>query len=326
MEVPEVFNIPGALFTLMGNGSKFPPIIPPEKWQYRENGHTYEEALNHFGNVGFMAGSPLGEDLVSIGLDQDNLEVFQDIALPPTTTWQTRPGRLGMLFTCSGGLADLRAEYDKKPDLAQFKFFKAGVGVGELKLERTYQVIPNSWKYLDPEDGGMRVDYKMTDTRSPAYVDVYALMHTIMDIPGVSLKIKGNKPKTGKLTALKSAPIEAKPEYVPIVVSERPVDDEEARSKSYAISALLSELGATEHAPVHTRFDQVYASGAALGEFIGGGLLPEKETFNALVEAGEKSGLNRYECIKSARNGIEQGKKHPRKMPRPTTTTTEART
>lgn len=298
----------------MDGGSKYPPC--EEGWQLPGHGHTYEEALAHPGNVGFIAGSPLGEDLVSIGLDQDNLEVFQDIALPPTTTWQTRPGRLGMMFTCSGGLADLRTEYNKKPDLAQFKFFKDGHGVGELKIERTYQVIHNSWKYLDPEDGGYRVNYKMTDTRSPAYIDVYALMNTILEIPGVSLTVKGNKPK-----AVKPAPIAS----VPVKVDYRPVAVTNQTSSPYALAALLTELGLTERAAKGARFDQVYASGAALGEFIGGGLLPEVQTFNSLVEAGCKAGLETGECIKSAKNGIAKGKTNPRKMPRPTTTTTEGR-
>ena len=224
-----------------------------------------------------------------------------------------------MLFTCSGGLADLRTEYNKKPDLAQFHFYKDGRGVGELKIERTYQIIPNSWKYLDPEDGGYRVDYKMTDTRSPAHVDVYALMNTIMEIPGVSLTVKGIKPKAVKPASIASVPVKAN--YRPVAVTNQ-------TSSPYALAALLTELGLTERAGKGARYDQVYASGAALGEFIGGGLLPEAQTFNALVEAGCKAGLETGECIKSAKNGIARGKMHTREMPRPTTTTTdpEART
>jgi len=322
MEVPKVFDLPGATFTLMQVGIKFPPCIPVSGWQLPENGHTYKEALEHNGNVGFRAGSRLGEDLVTIGLDEDNLAVFQDISLPPTTTWETRPGRLGMLFTCSGGFADLRQEYNKKPDLAQFKFYKDGKGVGELKLERTYQVIPNSWKYLDPEDGGYRVDYKMTDTRPPAYVDAYALMHTIMELPGVSLTVK---PKTAKATS-KATPRPAPVDHVPVEAVFSPVADDNARSNSYALAALLTELGLTESAAPGSRFEQVYKSGCALGEFVGGGLLPEVQTFNSLVEAGCKAGLETGECIKSAKNGIAKGKTNPRKMPRPTTAPTEART
>lgn len=304
MEVPKVFDLPGATFTLMPVGIKFPPCVPVVGWQLPENGHTYKEALEHKGNVGFRAGSRLGEDLVTIGLDEDNLAVFQDISLPPTTTWETRPGRLGMLFTCSGGFADLRQEYNKKPDLAQFKFYKDGKGVGEFKMERTYQVIPNSWKYLDPEDGGYRVDYKMTDTRPPAYIDAYALMHTIMEIPGVSLKVNGNESHSVKPITVNRVPVKA---------NYSPVADSIANSTSYALAALLAELGATERAQPGARNDQVYASGCALGEFVGGGMLPEVPTFNALVEAGVKSRLERSEAIKSAKNGIAKGKMNPRR-------------
>lgn len=299
MQVPEVFDISLSPFCLMRAGIKFPPI--EEGWQLPGHGHTYQEALAHKGNVGFIAGSTMGEDVITIGLDQDKPELFQDLDIPNTTTWETRPGRLGMLFTCSGGLTDLRAEYNKKPDLAQFKFYEDGVGVGELKLERCYQVIPNSWKYLDPEDGGQRVNYKITDTRSPAHIDVYALMHSIMDIPGISLKMK---PKPVKPVSV--APIVEKAVY-------RPVGNSQPPSTQYALAALLTELGATERAQPGSRFDQVFKSACALGEFIGAGLLPEVPTFNSLIEAAQNAGLTTGEAIKSATNGIAKGKMNPRR-------------
>jgi hypothetical protein len=125
-------------------------------------------------------------------------------------------------------------------------------------------------------------------------------MHSIMEIPGISLSVK---PKP-----IKPAPIAR----VPVEAVNRPVADGIANSTSYALAALLTELGITERAQPGARFDQVYKSGCALGELIGGGMLPEAATFNALVEAGCKSKLDRYECIKSAKNGIAKGKLNPR--------------
>jgi hypothetical protein len=311
MEVPEVFNIPGARFVFMDDGSKYPPC--EAGWQLPGHGHIYEEALAHPGNVGFLAGSQFGEDIISIGLDQDAPEVFQVLSLPPTTTWETRPGRLGMQFVCSGVPAELMAEYGKPADYSQFKFYKDGLGIGELKLERCYQVIPNSWKTLD---SGEVVSYQMVDSRPPAYIDLGALLHSIMDIPGVSLKKNG---KGANSWPSEPASVDAPIIDMAVEPSESPVDDEEARRLAYSSAALLKELGATEQAPESTRYDQVYKSGCALGELIEGGLLPEVPTFNALVEAGVKSGLPTYKVIESATNGINQGKKNPRKMPAPTT-------
>jgi hypothetical protein len=111
------------------------------------------------------------------------------------------------------------------------------------------------------------------------------------------------KPKPVKPVPI--APIVEKAVY-------RPVGNSQPPSTQYALAALLTELGATERAQPGSRFDQVYKSACALGEFIGAGLLPEVPTFNSLIEAAQNAGLTTGEAIKSATNGIAKGKMNPR--------------
>lgn len=298
MEVPKIFDLPGATFTFMAVGEKWPPIIPAKGWQLPENGHSFEETLSYNGNVGFRAGNGY------IGLDLDNPAAFEGLRLSPTTTWESRPGRYGKLFK-GEVLPEVMAKHGKPANHAQFYLFKDGLQVGEIKLQRAYQVIPNSWKFVDPEVGGMRVDYKMVDCIAPTPIDLGTLLSDILALPGLSL-VQRPKAKSASCKPFKT--------YVPLEATNSPLETSVTHGISYACAALLSELDATEHAPASTRFNQVYRSGCALGEFVGAGLLPEGATFNALVEAGETSGLSRYESIKSARNGIAKGKQNPRRI------------
>jgi len=289
MEVPSVFDLPKAAFNFLPEGVKSPPQF---EWQLPKNHHTYQEALAHKGNVGFIAGNGF------IGFDLDDPAAFEGLCLPPTTTWLTRPGRYGKLFK-GEVLPEVMAKHGKPANHAQFYLFKGGLQVGEIKLERAYQIIPDSWKILD---NGKKSYYFMVDCIPPAPIDLGTLLSDILALPGLSLV---QNPKG------RSAPL--KP-YVPAGGAKRLVETSVTNDLSYACAALLSELNATEHAPASTRFNQVYRSGCALGEFVGAGLLPEGATFNALVEAGETSGLSRYESIKSARNGIAKGKQNPRRI------------
>ncbi len=141
-EIPKVFDQPGAAFVLLRSGRKYPPI--QNDWQLPENAHTFEEAQAHKGNVGILAGNG------HIGLDKDDPAAFVALELPITTTWETRPGRLGTWFKCTDVTPYILAEYGKKPDFAQFKLYKNGQPIGELKLQNSYQTIPNSHKFLTP--------------------------------------------------------------------------------------------------------------------------------------------------------------------------------
>jgi hypothetical protein len=139
-DIPGVFDQPGAAFVLLPDGVKFPPV--ERGWQTKP--HTYQEAAAHKGNVGIMAGKGF------IDFDQDDPAAFEGLQLSTTTTWETRPGRLGMLFRVDSSfqVADILKLIGKKPDLAQLILYKDGKKCGEIKLQRTYQVIPPSWKTL----------------------------------------------------------------------------------------------------------------------------------------------------------------------------------
>lgn len=145
VEVPEVFDQPGAAFALLPVGVKFPPI--EDGWQMPEKAHTFHEATAHRGNVGILAGKGY------FGLDQDEPAAFTGLELPASTTWETRPGRLGMWFKVSDNIAEALAGIGKKADQAQLKLHKDGLPVGEVKLQRTYQVIPPLTNSLIPKRG-----------------------------------------------------------------------------------------------------------------------------------------------------------------------------
>jgi hypothetical protein len=294
MQIPQIFNLPAAKFVFMEDGVKFPPC--ESGWQKPENGHTYQDACQHPGNVGFRAGDGY------IGLDLDNPAAFEGLVLPPTTTWETRPGRFGKLFTGTVPV-EVLAFYGKPADHSQFKLYKDGKVMGEIKLERCYQVIPNSWKTLDD---GTVAHYAMVDSIPPAPIDLKTLMADILALPGVSLF---KNPKSDTATCPNATvPVEAL--YVPMETSD-------TRDKAYANAALLSELAKVEGAPESTRYDQVYASGCALGELVGAKLLPYDATARALVEAGVESGLPKHKAIESAKHGMDKGVKNPRKIPAP---------
>ncbi len=180
--VHTTFDQPGAGFVLLRAGVKFPPI--EEGWQKPENAHTFQEATIHAtkgGNVGAIAGNG------HIGLDQDDPTAFEGAELPATTTWETRPGRLGMRFTCKDRTTAVLGKYGKKADQAQIKLYKNGEQVGEVKLERTYQVIPPSWKTLE---NGQRADYKLLHDVPPTEISLDWLLSELQRI-GITFSEKG---------------------------------------------------------------------------------------------------------------------------------------
>lgn len=189
-----IFNQPGiAGFTFMRAGEKFPPR--EEGWQ--KKGHSFEEAIAHIvkgGNVGILASNGY------IGLDQDSPVAFEGLTLPSTTTWETRPGRLGIWFKCNDRTPEVLAKYGfRKPDQAQIKLYDGRriiegyhPHVGEIKLERTYQVIPPSWKEID----GQRVNYRMLEEIPPAEISLDWLLSELLRIGIVfSEKPKDSRPK-----------------------------------------------------------------------------------------------------------------------------------
>lgn len=287
-EIPEVFNKPGAAFVLLPEGIKFPPI--EKRWQ--EKGHSFQEAAAHKGNVGIMAGHGF------IGLDQDDPAAFKGLELPNSTTWETRPGRFGLWFKASDNVVEALAGIGKKADLSQLKLFKDGKPCGEVKLQRTYQVIPPSWKKLED---GTRAAYKLLHDVPPAEIGLASLIADLQAI-GVSFtsKLESNAERL---------------EDMGKKAHQRRAESDEARSRRYALAALESEVGAMESSPIGNRNEQLNRSAFALGQFVAAGVLSEAEVIRDLSRAATNAGLEIEEIRATITSGLEAGAKHPRDIP-----------
>jgi hypothetical protein len=283
--IPPVFNQPGANFVLLLPGEKFPPI--EKEWQ--KKGHSFQEADAHVkkgGNIGVMAGGGY------IGLDEDDPSAFEGLQLPPTTGWETRPGRLGFLLKCSDRNLEVLSKYGLKADQAQIKLFRNGLPIGEIKLERTYQVIPPSSKKID----GQRVDYGMISDDHPAEIALDRLLSELIRI-GITFSKKASASNQNPSNTKKCAATGKK------------------RARRYAEVALKNEVKKLADTSIGERNDQLNKSGFALSQFISAGLLDKAEIIRELSGAAAYLGLSPDEIEKTIRSGIEAGACHPREIP-----------
>lgn len=299
-EIPTVFNQSGAAFVLIPTGIKFPPI--EDGWQLPEKAHTYQEATAHRGNVGLLAGNGY------IGLDKDKPAAFEGLELPITTLWETRPGRLGLWLRGSDNVAEALAAIGKKPDQAQLKLYKDGKPCGEVKLQRAYQAIPPSHKFIDPVTGddvapgkGDRVDYKLLDSSPPATI---ALATLLADLQALGITF------SSKLEANA-----ARLEEMGKKVNQKRTESDEARTRRYAEAALRDEVLTLAGSPAGNRNDQLNRSAFALGQFVAAKVLSEDEVISELSRAAENTGLDSDEIRKTIMSGLESGNKHPRLIP-----------
>lgn len=289
-EVPEVFNQEGAAFVLLPYGIKFPPI--EKGWQVK--GRGFQEAAAHKGNVGILAGCGF------VGLDKDDPSAFEELELPLTTTWQTRPGRFGQWFKASDDIPEALAGIGKKADQAQLKLFKAGKPCGEVKLQRTYQVIPPSWKKLED---GTRADYRLLQDIPPAEIRLADLLEGLQ-ANGItfSSKLERNAKKLEEMG--KEA-------------NQRRAEGDESRTRRYAEAALESEVKALESAPTGNRNELLNQSAFALGQFVAADVLSEAEVIRALSRGAMCVGLELEEIRATITSGLEAGARHPRDIPEP---------
>jgi|GEM_PF-1173860 hypothetical protein len=287
-EIPEVFDQPGAAFVLLPEGIKFPPI--EKGWQ--EKGHTFQEATAHKGNVGILAGNGF------IGLDQDDPAAFEGLELPTATKWETRPGRFGLWLRVSDNAAEALAGIGKKADQAQLKLFKNGLPCGEVKLQRTYQVIPPSWKKLED---GTRADYLLLQDVPPAEIHLVKLLADLRAL-GITFtsKLESNAKKL---------------EDMGKKAHQRRAESDDARSRRYALAALDGEVKTLAGTPEGGRNLQLNKSSFSLGQFVVAGLLSEAEVISALSKAAHYAGLDDEEIERTIRSGLEAGAKHPREIP-----------
>lgn len=313
--VKPVYDQPGAAFVLLKDGIKFPPM--EKEWQ--KHPHTFIDACAHKGNVGVMAGNG------HIGLDQDDPTAFEGIELPITTTWETRPGRLGMRFTCTDRTPELLARYGKKPDLSQAYLYKDGRKVGEVKLERTYQVIPPSWKTIyyidgaevDKEDYDVgepskrtttRADYKLLQEIPPVEISLEWLLSELVRV-GITFTVKANKSKANLDKNV------AKLERIATAAKKSRIEPDEDRARRYALAALRKETDILASAEPGDRNNQLNNSAFALGQFVGAGVLSRDEVVAALVLAAYDVKIPTEEMKKTIDSGLSAGERKPRKIP-----------
>jgi len=284
--IDPAFDRPGAAFVLLRGGEKAPPI--EKSWQ--EKPHSYVEAEQHAadgGNVAFVSGNG------HVGLDLDSPEAFVGVELPATLRWETRPGRLGMLFAVKGDIPATLEAIGKKPDIAQLKLFRDGEHVGELKLQRAYQVIPPSWKIVD----GRRVDYRLIDGRPPAEVDIAVLVASLRGA-GISFSEKGDHRGRLEENAARLEQI-----------------GREDRKRRYARAALEDEATEVGRSPVGSRNDRLNKAAYALGQLVASGALSESEVSRELATAAARAGLDGDEIERTLRSGLEAGRRAPRAGP-----------
>jgi len=270
---------------LLPAGSKFPPI--EKAWQ--EKPHTFTEAVAHKGNVGVLAGNGY------IGLDQDDPKAFHELGLPATTTWETRPGRVGMWFMAGGDLAEALESIGKKPDLAQIKLFKDGQAVGEVKLSRSYQVIPPSWKEVD----GQRVDYRLLAAVPPARISLKWLLQELQKV-GISFSSRLEQ-NASKLECMAREARQSR------------TDPNSHRARRYAEAALAGEVEKVRAAPVGGRNNQLNESAFALGQFVAAGLLSQDEVVDALMKVAEDDEPEKI--LPTILSGLSGGMRSPRSVP-----------
>jgi hypothetical protein len=289
-EIPECFNQPGAAFVLLPTGIKFPPSY--KEWQKPEKARTFAQAHAHDGNVGILAGGGY------IGLDKDNPAAFGGLELPITTMWETRPGRYGMRFKVSDNVAAALAGIGKKADLAQLYLYRDGKQCGEVKLQKSYQVVPPSWKKLED---GQRADYKLLDPSPPATITLAKLLADLQAI-GITFRSKL------EANAAKLEDIGKKAHHTRI-------ESDETRTRRYAEAALRDEVLTLAGTPEGNRNVQLNDSAFNLGQFVAVGLLSEDEVIAELTKAAENTGLDSDAIRKTITSGLEAGKQHPRRIP-----------
>jgi hypothetical protein len=279
--ISHIFDQSGAQFVLLPAGKKHPPI--EKKWQKKD--HVFQEASAHIekgGNVGVLAGNGF------IGLDQDDPKAFAGLQLPKTTRWETRPGRLGLWFKCHDCTPEILTKHGFKQNQAQIKLFKNGDSIGEIKLQRSYQVIPPSWKDVE----GQHADYKLLDDIIPTEISLKRLLSELQRI-GITFS---KKPKSTR-----------QKQTVP---KQFRIDKDEA--KRYAEAAQQKEIEILSRATEGDRNNQLNKSAFSLGQLVGASLLDESQVTEELTKAALSIGLDADEIDRTIRSGLEEGKSHPR--------------
>jgi hypothetical protein len=280
----------GGNFVLLRAGAKFPPI--EKGWQNKP--HSFEEAAEHSGNVGILAGNGF------VGLDHDRPDAFDGLSLPKTTKWETRPGRFGMIFKCDDVTSTL-LWIGEPVDRAQFVLKKDGLACGEIKLSRSYQVIPPSWKSID----GERVDYLLRDDCEPAEISLSWLLSELEGL-GISTKKKLEDAK---------ARLEEQERKARQNQGARMAEDDGDRQRRYALVALESEARELALTPEGARNSRLNTAAYKMAGYVSAGVLTEGDVVEALRTAALKTGLPEEEIVATLQSGLDAGMLSPREIP-----------
>jgi len=85
-------------------------------------------------------------------------------------------------------------------------------------------------------------------------------------------------------------------------------------SRRYVAAAVRAELEWVATARPGTRNNTLNKAAFALGQFVGAGLLDERATFDALVDAAMHAGLPAREAERTTRSGLRSGMLRPRQI------------
>ncbi len=307
-EIPAPFRVPDFRFIMVRKADK---KALEGNWQdgaaYPWDNIDLTTWIRKGGNVAIRGGD--GNALI---LDGDELARLEDLGilwdLPPTTRWETRPGREQRLYICRDWSAEVLQQYVGK-DKDQIKFYDSVkkdekgnyLHLGEIQGERHYGVIPPSVKKVD----GQRVPYRMLDERAPAEISLEWLLEGLQ-ARGCRFTDRDKKP-TEKLEQIVAESRKRKVLW----------DGTEAAKRRYAEKAAQDEIDVLKGTSEGNRNNQLNESAFSLGTLVGSGYLSRHHAERELTRAARELGLDDDEIQATIESGLEAGIKEPRKIPEP---------
>ena len=248
---------------------------------------TLEQALAWAakGNVGLRTGQTSGVVVIDVDPGAD----FESLNLPGTVTALTgRPGAFHLYFRHDGPLGNSSGKLGPHLD---------------VKANGGQVVYPGS---VHPDTGAV---YTWLEGHEPWAVELADLPEHI-----VTLLTAPDRPKPPTAPARPKRPTSsARPKRSAASRrSSTSSDDEDAKARRYAQTALKLELHALTSAVEGTRNQSLNQSAFNLGRLIGGGYIDRAEVEAALRGAAQSIGLESHEIDTTLRSGLDSGIAQPR--------------
>jgi len=295
VEIDKIFNQPEMNFVLLPKGRKSPPI--EKDWPNKI--HHYDEANEHV-KSGCQVGIVLGNGY--FGIDMDNPASLPVDQLPETTAWRTRPGRYGVLYRTDEDINEVLREYGKEGK-AQLFLTKDGRHVGELKLQKTYQVIPPAWKEID----GEIVEYELLKA---IHTTTVSLREVIQVLIANDIKFDRDESRFAGNPLVKpdGAASEKWIRELEVAIQE----SETARAATYAKAALEAEAEVVAAASEGSRNITLNRAAFAMGTLLHWKVIDESDIRSVLRRAARSAGLPDDEIQATLDSGLKGGMAHPR--------------